>query len=126
MRKFLLVGLLFVSVISAQGCILLAGAAVGGSGVAYALGKLEHNVDEDLERTHKATLKALEKLDMYVVSEKVLFKSSKIEAQTVEGKEVKIDIESLTEKASKISIRVGLVGDEERSYMILGAIQKQL
>ena len=64
MRKFLLVGLLFVSVISAQGCILLAGAAVGGSGVAYALGKLEHNVDEDLERTHKATLKALEKLDM--------------------------------------------------------------
>ena len=63
---------------------------------------------------------------MYVVSEKVLFKSSKIEAQTVEGKEVKIDIESLTEKASKISIRVGLVGDEERSYMILGAIQKQL
>ena len=126
MKRHILTGMLILSVLSSQGCILLAGAALGGGSVAYKMGKLQHYLDEPLEDVQKATVQALGKLDWYVVTENTLFSTSNIEAQTIEGKKVKIDIEALTEKTSRISIRIGVVGDEQRSYMLLGAIQKQL
>ena len=124
--SFYLAGWLAVTALSAQGCVLLAGAAVGAGAAAYHMGKLEQNVDYGVDTVHDATLKALKKLDMYIISDNSLVNGSKIEAETAEGQKVKIDIEPLTEKATKINIRVGLVGDEERSYMIFNAIKKQL
>ena len=121
-----LAGLLAVSALSAQGCVLLAGAAVGAGAAAYHMGKLEQNVDYKVETVHDAALKGLKKLDMYVVSDNAVASGSKIEAETADGKKVKITIEPLTDRASKISVRVGLVGDEDRSYMIFNAIKKQL
>jgi len=125
-KSFLLVGLLLLTVVSAQGCILLAGVAVGGGGVAYVLGELERNLDYSVEKVHKATLKALADLDIFVVEEGVLPDQTTIVAETVEGKKVKLKIEPLTKKASKISIRYGYLGNEERSMAVLNMIQKRL
>ena len=37
-----------------------------------------------------------------------------------------ISIEALTEKASKVKIRIGLIGDENKSHILMNALEKRL
>lgn len=123
-------GALMVIVSLAMGCsgcvALLVGAAAGAGGVAYVQGGLEKNVDHSVAQAYKASLAALKSLDMFVTSKEQDPHSAKIKAEASDGKSVTIDIESLTERSSKIKIRVGIMGDQERSQIILNAIQRRL
>ena len=47
-------------------------------------------------------------------------------AKDTKGQDVHVNVEALTERSSKLSIRVGVFGDEAVSQMILNAIQKRL
>ncbi len=59
----LIVGLcLLTATVTSQGCVLLAGAAVGAGGYAFATGSLSKNLDATTETVHKASLKGLEDL----------------------------------------------------------------
>ncbi|HQP10534.1 MAG TPA: DUF3568 family protein [Candidatus Omnitrophota bacterium] len=125
-RTFL--GVVVIStLLVASGCVpLLIGAAAGAGGIAYVKGTLAQNIDEPVAKIHKASLAALKGLDMLVKSEELSQHSSVINAQYATGEKVKIEIEALTEYVSKISIRVGMLGDQEDSRLILNAIEKKL
>ena len=126
-RKFGLSIMVMCLVMATSGCIpLLIGAAAGAGGVAYVRGALAQNIDETVQDLHSASLEALKDLGLFVESDELNRHSSLINAEYGNGKKIKINIEALTEYVSKISIRVGMVGDQEDSRMILNAIQKKL
>lgn len=115
----------FVTVTS--GCIpLLIGAAAGAGGVAYVKGSLVHNIDETVEDVHGASITALKDLGLFVTSDELNRHSARIKAEYEDGKKIDIKVDAITEYVSKISIRVGSLGDQEDSRLILNAIEKQL
>ncbi len=105
---------------------MLAGAAVGAGGYAFATGSLSKNLDATTETVHKASLKGLEDLRAIVISEDLSSLKSEIHAEGEDGKKISINIESLTEQASKIKIRVGTIGNESDSLRVLKAITNRI
>ena len=119
--------LLTFFILSSAGCVpLLVGAAAGVGGVTYVKGALEKNFDHSVKEVHRATLKGLKDLKMFVREEKNDVHSTFIKAEFDDGKRVKIHINALTERSSKITIRIGVFGDETKSQILLNAIQKRL
>ncbi|MGE0267476.1 MAG: DUF3568 family protein [Candidatus Omnitrophota bacterium] len=129
MRKIFnfIIGASFLATVAAsQGCVLLAGAAVGAGGYAYVTGALSKNLDAKVDKVHAASLKGLQDLGAFVVSEDQSMQKSEIHAESEDGKNINIDIEALTEQASKIKIRVGTIGNESDSLRVLKAIMSHL
>jgi len=119
--------LLILYLFTTQGCFpLLLGAAAGAGGVSYVRGITEKNVDYPLKKVHKASLSALKKLKIFIRDDEVERHSALIKGEFEDGKNITIEIKSLTEQASKIIVRTGIIGDETRSQMILNAIEKKL
>ena len=127
MKKFAGVLLLAGYVISTSGCFaLLVGAAAGAGGMVWAKGKLEQEFNQPLDRVHKAGVSALKKLELPVVVDRKDKLTAKLESKFADGTNVWIDIESLTSKNTKVSVRVGALGDQMRSKEIMDMIEKYL
>lgn len=128
-RSILMAICLGVALLMNQGCVaLVVGAAVGAGGFAFIKGNLEQNLDNPVKEIYNSSLKVLNKLKINVYK-KTLEAHQGIIYGYMEGQNkarVKITIQALTEKASNIKIRVGIVGDESRSIEILEAIKKAL
>ena len=118
--------LLGVTVASAQGCMLVAGAAVGVGGYAYVTGALAKNVDANYADVHSAALDGLRDIGAFVVKESIGQSSADIHAESEDGTTIKIDIEALTERAAQIKIRYGTFGNEAESLRILNATMNRL
>ncbi|MBZ0165816.1 MAG: DUF3568 domain-containing protein [Candidatus Omnitrophica bacterium] len=119
--------LLGLIVITAQGCMVVAGAAMGAGGYAYVTGAVEQNVDAHYAELHGATLDALRSdIRATVISEDLGTEGSDIHAEAADGRAIKIKIEALTLRASHIRIRVGIIGDEPESLRILNATLKRI
>ena len=126
LQTYSLILLLMISLF-ASGCVpLLVGTAVGAGGVTYVRGSMKQNVSHPVKDVHKATLSALKKLDIYVISDELNRHNAVINSEFQDGEKVKINIDALTEYVSKISIRIGIFGHQEKSQLILNAIQTQL
>ncbi len=110
-------------VVGTSGCMLLLGAGAGVGGTAYYMGKLEEEVNGSVSKVRHATLAGLKNLSMPVIRDQGDKLSTVVKSITADEKEVWIHIESLTTSRSKISIRVGYLGDEARSQRILQAIR---
>ena len=109
------------------GCIpLIIGVAAGAGGVAYVRGILEQNIDQDLSRSHEAVISAFKDLKISIKTDEVNKHNTKTVGKSEDKKDVTVALDALTEKATKVQIRVGLFGDEESSLKILNAIQKHL
>jgi hypothetical protein len=127
LKMTLLSFLLGTTVLVSSGCVaLLLGAAAGAGGIAYVKGTLEKNFDVPVEKVHRATLAAFKKIGVTLISEEKTQHSSELKGAFADEKEVKVSILSLTERTSKIQIRIGVFGDEDRSQIVLNAIQRRL
>jgi hypothetical protein len=113
----------------ASGCqlLLLGGAAGAGAGAAsYYLGKLEKTVEYDVPETHEAAVSALKSMELPVMQDRSDRISAHVESEFADGKPVWIDIEATGENDSRITIRVGYVGDRDRAMRILDAMEDRL
>ncbi len=109
------------------GCAAMVGAVAGGAGTSFWLsGKLSDEVNTPYERTIAATKKALSSLKMDIEKETRTDEVTQIISKHSDGSKVWIDIRPLTEKSSKIEVRVGIKGDKAASEMILERIKKNL
>ncbi|MCA9402216.1 MAG: DUF3568 family protein [Candidatus Omnitrophica bacterium] len=124
--SLLSLALLCLTVVCAQGCMLVAGAAVGAGGYAYATGALAKNVDANYADVHSAALDGLRDTGAFVVKETIGQSSADIHAESEDGTTIKIDIEALTERAAQIKIRYGTFGNEAESLRILNATMNRL
>ncbi|MDP2654650.1 MAG: DUF3568 family protein [Candidatus Omnitrophota bacterium] len=119
----LLVGCLM----SAAGCVpLILGAAAGAGGYAYVRGILVKQYEVPADQVHKAGLQGLKSLNLDIKYDKGDRLSAKIRSEFSDGKDIKIDINAITEKSAQMKIRVGMIGDKLRSEMVLTAIEKYL
>lgn len=114
---------------STAGCAVFwlgAGAAGGVAGAAYVRGKLQTEVEASVPRAKQAAIGSLQELGLPIGEQKGDQLSAQVKSKTADDKTIWIDIESVSESRSKISIRVGLMGDESRSRRILDGIQQRL
>jgi hypothetical protein len=126
-KNFCLHALLILLIFGHTRCVpLLVGAAAGAGGMSYAKGALSKNFEANVEKTHKATLKALKGLKLFIKSEELNKHDAMVKAEFEDGEEAKVFIDAVTEHVSKVTIRVGFMGDRDASQVILNAIQKQL
>ena len=125
------VGILMVlvgcSLLTLSGCaVVLLGAGAGAAGATYVMGKLEDEIDAPVPKVQRATVAALKSLDLPVNMERGDKLAAELESETADQKKIWVSINSLTSSRSKLTIRVGLLGDEVRSRQILQAIRTRL
>ncbi len=125
-NKFVALMLVGVLAVSASGCLaLFLGAAAGAGGYAYVSGALEKTYTVPADELKAAAIRGIRSLDMDIYEEgDRLF--TKIRSSFADGSALKVDVKALTEKTSELKIRVGVLGDKDRSEMVLNAIEKYL
>lgn len=110
-----------------SGCVaLFVGAAGGAAGTVYVMGKLTEELSYDVPAVHGATLNAMKKLGLTLSEERADTLSAHIESEFADRAHIWIDLESVGESRTRITVRVGLTGDELRSRKILDRIKESL
>ncbi len=117
---------LIVCVATLPGCLLAVGAAGGAGGVIYYKGNLSEYVDYPVSDIYQATLKVLDKRNMPLYSDVHDNYKAKLSSELNDGKNVWIDIDSVTRESSEIKIRVGASGDQKQAVLLLEAIKANL
>ena len=108
-----------------SGCLLLvAGGAVAGT--AFALGKLESLVDGNLKKVDTATSKALQEMKFTKVKHAITDIDALHTYKGPKDQNIFIELEKLTDKTTKVFIKVGTFGDEKMSVTILESIKENL
>ena len=119
--------LLGVAAFYLNGCIpLVVGAAAGAGSIIWAKGALQEDLKKPLDRVYNATKTALKEMELPIQVDKKDNLTAKVESEFVDGKHVRIDLNYISKNSSKISIRVGTLGDEIRSREISQTIMKHL
>lgn len=119
--------LLIIALITTAGCVpLLIGAAAGAGGVAWVKGSLEQNFDKTVDRIHRAGLAGVRDIKGTVRKDQIRKHLAKIEFEFDDGQKGTIHIKAVTERSAKLKIRVGILGDETKSHIVLNAILKHL
>jgi hypothetical protein len=116
-----------ISALQLVGCAaLLVGGAVGAGSVVYIKGQLKEDMAVSVRRVHDATIPALKELGLPIIEDNHDRLSASMKSRTADGSDVWIAVESVTQDSSKITVRVGLIGDERKSRQILDAIHRHL
>lgn len=121
--------LLTVSALVTPGCAVFwlgAGAAVGAAGIAYVRGELRSTVQASPREVARAAGESLKALGIKEVSSTVSDGQSRMTGRTVNDRKISIRATSDIEGESRLSIRVGVFGDEALSRRIYEEIVKRL
>ncbi|MDY6951496.1 MAG: DUF3568 family protein [Thermodesulfobacteriota bacterium] len=108
------------------GAALVAGGLVGAGGVVYVKGRLQEQLHSPLATVHQATLAALKDFELPVREDKKDMLVAKVRSQLANGDPVWIELLSLSEESTQITIRFGVLGNETRSRRLLGKIRGHL
>jgi hypothetical protein len=110
-----------------SGCLALAvGAAGGVAGAVYVMGKLTDEVNHPVPAVHDATLAAMNDLGLKLSEDKVDKLSAHMESAFSDGTRIWIDLDSISDSRCKVTIRIGVTGDEVRSRKIYDTIRQHL
>ena len=125
--SFLFAAVLGVGALSMTGCVVVvAGAAAAGT-VAYVRGSLKATLPagvEKLEGVVKSTL--TDDLKFALISAREDALGAEYVVRTSQDRKVVITLERFDDKLTKIEIRVGTLGDESTSRLILNQIEHNL
>jgi len=109
-----------------SGCVAIAAAGAGTASYAYISGTLEATIEEPVPRVQKATEKALDELEFSKIRSEGDKLAARVEYRTAQDEKVNVRIKVASESSSKVKIKIGHFGDEERSIRILDEIKGQL
>lgn len=109
-----------------SGCVVVAAGAVGAGAVAYVRGELESSLEAGLDDAYAAAQRALAKLEFAKIDERRSGLDAQLVHRTALDKKVDIRLKKVTERLTKIEIRVGVVGDQELSLTLLDKIRAEL
>lgn len=127
MKKQYVAGLLMALYLFSTGCAaLIIGAGAGTAGMIWYKGKLEETVSAPVAHVHTAILAGLKDMNIAVTEDRSDKLTSEVRAVLADGKKVWIDAEAVTSSITKMTIRVGLLGDKEFSLRIRDAIRRNL
>jgi hypothetical protein len=110
-----------------EGCVaLVAGGAAGAGTVVYIKGQLNEDINAPVTKVYAASISTLKDLGLPIIEDRHDSLSAKIKSEFADGSNVWIEIESLTSESCKVTIRVGIMGDEYKSRQILDHIHKHI
>ena len=109
-----------------SGCLLVAAAAVTGGTVAYVKGDLEQLVDATPDRVAVAAEEVLKEMNLSVISARGSAFDADVVARSAADAKVHVVAKARGEKASWVSVRVGVFGDDGTSARIMQAITRLL
>jgi len=116
-----------VLALSCSGCFaLFVGAAGEAAGAVYVMGKLNDELNYEVRVVHNATVAALDELELKLLENKVDKQSAHVESEFADSEHVWIDLESLSDSRTSLTIRVGVTGNEVRARKIHDAIKRHL
>jgi hypothetical protein len=109
------------------GCATDATITNTGAGVViYKEGTLETTLNHGLDQVTKAAEAAIGNLKFAKISEKSASNSVVLIARGAEQRRIEIKLASVTDNSVKLSIRVGVFGEEKSSHTVLEAIKDNL
>ena len=125
-RNLLAGGLLSLLMVTQGGCLLFAAAAATGGTVAYVKGDLEQMVDATPDKVAVAAEAALKDMSLTVISARGSAFDADVVARTAGDAKAHVVAKARGERASWVSVRVGVFGDDGMSARIMQAINKHL
>lgn len=120
---------LSAALVVTSGCFLAAVGAAGAAGagtVAYIRGELDATVDGPYDSVITAADSALERLQFAKVSETRDAFTAEIVARTADDKKVEVKVAREAARLTKVTIRIGVFGDEEKSRAVLDRMRDEL
>ena len=109
-----------------SGCVaVVAGGAAVGT-VAYIRGDSKAVVDADLESVRAVAKATMEDLGLVMINADADKTSAVFNSRNAQDTKIGVQLEVLTEKTTRISVRYGFFGNEEQSSRILTEIVNQL
>ncbi|HAH20813.1 MAG: hypothetical protein A2Y00_02965 [Omnitrophica WOR_2 bacterium GWF2_43_52] len=112
---------------SASGCVLLVAGAAGGAGTAVWLsGKLSQVFEAKYDRSVAATLSVLKEMKAEVAKETKKKNVTQIRGSYNDGRQLWIDIRKITEKTTRIEVRVGVQSDRVAATEVLKRITDKI
>jgi hypothetical protein len=121
-----LVVLLCGITIWAAGCLLIAVGAGAAGTVAYVKGELETTLSAGMDKSYDATLAALDQLKIVVIQKQKDALTAEVIARTSTDDKVTIKLTRVDDKLTKLSIRIGIFGDQAQSSAIYERIKQNL
>jgi hypothetical protein len=127
LRKFgIFLGCAFL-LLNLSGCFALFAGAAGGAGTAVWLsGKLAQEANLSMQRCQEAAKHALTSLKLDIVKETVKEDIVQLISRYTDGRTIWVDVHRVTDKSSRIEVRVGAAGDKEAARKIMERISKYL
>ncbi len=114
-------------VLTCTGCLALAvGAAGGAASAAYVLGKLTDELNHDVPVVHAAATQAMDDLGLKLSEDRSDKLTAHMKSEFADGTNVWIDMQSIADGRTKLTVRVGVTGDEVRARKIHEAIKRHL
>lgn len=99
---------------------------VGTGTFSYVTGRLAWTYPVDLQTAWSATLRALDKLSIQIQDKAIDGLGGKIQAQRADRTKVSIQLEPVSTRAARISIKIGDLGNREQSEKIHDEIRREL
>lgn len=109
-----------------SGCVALVAAGAAGGTVAYLRGELQINLDYPSNHVRSAALGAIQDLGHVLVADETDGKMLRITARTTQDERVLIHVDPLKDRVSRLRIRIGRLGSEEESRVVLDKILARL
>ena len=110
----------------AAGCVAVVAGAGAGAAVAYVRGDLDAVLDAGLDKSLRASNRAIDQLKFAKISQKEDALLAIVLARNAADKRIEIRLEKQGESLTKVKIRVGTFGDEVMSMAILDKIRASL
>jgi hypothetical protein len=125
--KFAALTLLVFIIFTSGGCALVV-AGAGAGAYTYITGELIRAYPAGIEKTVRASVAALESLDIRIVSQSKSKATTTIKAKRKDGTPVEVKATMATAKISNVSVRCGLLGywDKKISELIHVSIAQRL
>ncbi len=110
-----------------SGCFALAvGVAGGAAGAVYVLGKLTDELNYEVPVVYAAATQAMNDLELKLSEDRSDKLTAHMKSEFADGTNIWIDMQSIAEDRTKLTIRVGVTGDEVRARKIHEAIKRHL
>ncbi|HUW20262.1 MAG TPA: DUF3568 family protein [Sedimentisphaerales bacterium] len=125
-RQVFLASVLAGLVMFGQGCMVAAVGAGAAGTVAYLKGDLEAVESKNIDTVYRATKAALNEMGLKVTKDSKDTLGAEIVARDAGDKKITIKLKTTAENTTKLSIRVGMFGDETKSRLIYDRIREKL
>lgn len=124
--RAVLAGVLLLTTAGCAAALIGGGVALGAGAVAYVKGDLNTVEEVGMDQLWLACQSAVAEMGYSIVSRKKSGLRASLRAKASDDKDITIKLKERTPNVTEMSIRVGILGDEAQSRLILKRIRERV